>query len=106
ERGRFNDVANLLFPRFVAGPRHDDQTLRTTVRAMAEETGAEAFVRQQTAIIGRPDSRPGLSAIRCPTLVLVGELDTLTPPDRAAEMAAAIPRAREIVVPGCGHLST
>jgi pimeloyl-ACP methyl ester carboxylesterase len=38
--------------------------------------------------------------------VLVGEQDVLTPPDRAAEMAAGIPRAAQVVVPDCGHLST
>lgn len=106
ERGRFGEISNLLFPRFVAAARHTDEALRATVRTMAEETGAAAFVRQQTAIIHRPDSRPGLGAIRCPTLVLVGQDDALTPPDRAAEIAAAIPNARQIVVPDCGHLST
>ena len=54
----------------------------------------------------RADSRFGLAAIACPTLVLVGADDTLTPLDRAAEMAAAIPSARQVVVPDCGHLST
>ena len=73
---------------------------------MADDTGAEAFVRQQTAIMNRVDSRPGLASIACPTLVVVGEQDVLTPPDRAAEMAAAIPNARQVVVPDCGHLST
>jgi pimeloyl-ACP methyl ester carboxylesterase len=73
---------------------------------MAQDVGAEAFVRQQTAIMGRPDSRPLLSAIRCPTLVLVGDGDQLTPPDRAAEMAAGIAGARLVTVPECGHCST
>ena len=76
------------------------------VRVMAEETGADAFVRQQTAIMNRVDSRPGLAQIRCPVLVVVGADDTLMPPDRAAEMAAAIPDAQQVVVPACGHLST
>ena len=73
---------------------------------MAEDTGPEAFVRQQTAIMNRIDSRPGLAAIACPTLVLVGEQDVLTPPDRAAEIAAGIRGAAQVVVPDCGHLST
>ena len=47
---------------------------------MASEIGAEAFIRQQRAIIGRVDSRPGLGAIGCPTLVLVGDGDQLTRP--------------------------
>lgn len=106
QNGRFDDIAQLLFPRFVAAARRDDRALQAVVRTMAEDTRAEAFVRQQTAIMNRADSRPGLEAIPCPTLVLVGADDTLTPPDRAAEMMAAIPGARQVVVPACGHLST
>jgi pimeloyl-ACP methyl ester carboxylesterase len=106
QSGKFRGIAELLFPRFVAAARHGDRALQDTVRSMADDTGAEAFVRQQTAIMNRVDSRPGLAAIACPTLVLVGEQDVLTPPDRAAEMTAGIPRARQIVVPDCGHLST
>ena len=106
ENGKFDGIAALLFPRFVAAARHGDRALEAVVRTMASDTGAEAFVRQQTAILNRVDSRPGLGAIGCPTLVVVGEQDTLTPPDRAAEMAAAIANARQVVVPECGHLCT
>jgi pimeloyl-ACP methyl ester carboxylesterase len=104
--GRFDGIAQLLFPRFVAAARRDDHALQAVVRTMAEDTGPEAFVRQQTAIMNRVDSRPGLEAIGCPTLVVVGADDALTPPDRAAEMAGAIPGARQVVVPSCGHLCT
>jgi pimeloyl-ACP methyl ester carboxylesterase len=104
--GRFAEIPELLFPKFVSASRHGDRALREIVRTMAEEVGAAAFVRQQTAIMNRVDSRPGLSLIRCPALVVVGEHDALTPPERAAEMAAAIPNARHVVVPDCGHLST
>ena len=104
--GRFEGIAQLLFPRFVSAARHGDAALQAVVRTMAEDTGPEAFVRQQTAIMNRVDSRPGLASIRCPTLILVGADDALTPPDRAAEMAALIPDARQVVVPSCGHLST
>jgi pimeloyl-ACP methyl ester carboxylesterase len=73
---------------------------------MASEIGAEAFIRQQRAIIGRVDSRPGLGAIGCPTLVLVGDGDQLTPPALSEEMAGLIPGSKLVVVPDCGHLST
>lgn len=106
QSGRFSDIARLLFPRFVAAARHADRALQETVRRMADDTGPDAFVRQQTAIMNRVDSRPTLGRIACPTLVVVGEQDVLTPPDRAAEMVAAIPNARQIVVPNCGHLCT
>jgi pimeloyl-ACP methyl ester carboxylesterase len=104
--GRCAEIADLLFPNLVATARHSDEALRAVVRAMAEETGVEAFARQQTAISARPDSRPTLGGIRCPTLVLVGEHDAITPPDRAREIAAGVPGARLVVVPECGHLST
>jgi pimeloyl-ACP methyl ester carboxylesterase len=104
--GRFEGIAQLLFPRFVSAARHGDAALQAIVRTMAEDTGADAFARQQTAIMSRMDSRPGLASIPCPTLVLVGADDSLTPPERAAEMTAGIPGARQVVVPSCGHLST
>jgi pimeloyl-ACP methyl ester carboxylesterase len=106
QSGRFEEIADLLFPRLVHPSRHDDEAVREVVRIMARETGPAAFVRQQTANIARPDSRPDLAAIRCPTLVLVGDGDEITPPARAAEIARGIAGAQHVVVPDCGHLST
>ena len=60
--------------------------------AMTERTGKEAFLRQQNAIMKRIDSRPHLAAIRCPTLVLCGRQDEVTPLEAHQEMADAIPR--------------
>lgn len=104
--GRFADVPDQLFPLLVHPAHVDDQGLRDTIRAMADEVGPDAFVRQQRAIMSRPDSRPGLAAIACPTLVLAGEADQLTPPELAEEMAGAIPGAVLAIVPGAGHAST
>ncbi|MFI4868175.1 MAG: alpha/beta fold hydrolase [Steroidobacterales bacterium] len=104
--GRFGEVADLAYPGLVDPARHADQELREIVRGMARETGAEAYVRQQTAIMTRRDSRPDLAAIGCPTLVLVGEADQITPPDRAQEIAAGIRGARLVRLPASGHLST
>jgi pimeloyl-ACP methyl ester carboxylesterase len=104
--GRFDEIADLAYPGLVAPGRLADEALRATVRAMAQETGAEAFIRQQSAIIHRCDSRPDLAAIGCPTWVLVGDADQLTPPARAQEIAAGIRGARLIEVPASGHLST
>jgi pimeloyl-ACP methyl ester carboxylesterase len=104
--GRFGEVLDQLFLSWVHRSRRHDELLRRTVQLMAEETGPEAFTRQQTAIMTRPDSRPDLGAIRCPTLVLVGDGDEATPPDRAAEIANGISAARLVSIPECGHLST
>jgi pimeloyl-ACP methyl ester carboxylesterase len=106
EGGRFAEVPDLLFPVFVHRDRHGDEVLRRIVRSMAEETGPDAFVRQQKAIMTRPDCRPLLKSIRCPTLVLVGDGDALTPPVLSEEIAAGIAGAHLVRVPDCGHLST
>ncbi len=104
--GRLGEVADTLFPRMVHARRWGDESLRRVWRMMAQEVGAEGFVNQQTAIMGRPDSRPGLAAIRCPTLVIVGDGDVVTPPERAEEIVSGIPDARLSVIRDSGHLAT
>jgi pimeloyl-ACP methyl ester carboxylesterase len=106
ESGRFAQVPDRLFPLYVHRRRQADAALRSLLGQMADETGAEAFVRQERAIWGRPDSRAGLSAIRCPTTVMVGDADELTPPEMAREIAAAIPSAQLVEIADCGHLAT
>jgi pimeloyl-ACP methyl ester carboxylesterase len=106
DAGRFAEVSALQFPVFVHRSRHGDEALKERVRIMAEETGVQAFQRQQRAIMTRPDARPLLPSIKCPTLVLVGDGDELTPPMLSEEIAAGITGSRLVVVPDCGHLST
>ena len=104
--GGFAEIADLAYPLYVHRDRHNDTALKSIVMKMVEETGLDAYLRQQQAIIGRPDSRPGLPAISCKTLMLVGEGDEATPPELAREIAGAIPGARLVLIPGSGHLST
>jgi pimeloyl-ACP methyl ester carboxylesterase len=106
KNGRLAEVLDALFPLLVHPKHRADDRVRQIVYQMSADVGVDAFARQQLANIGRPDSRPGLSAIRCPTLVLVGDGDQLTPPDRAAEIANGIAGARLITVPEAGHAST
>jgi pimeloyl-ACP methyl ester carboxylesterase len=104
--GRFAEVIDALIPRLVHPSRQADAPLAELIRAMGREVGVDGYLKQQAANIGRIDSRPSLKDIRCPTLVLVGDSDLLTPPERAAEIAAGIAGAELVVVPQCGHLST
>ncbi len=104
--GKFSQIVELQFPRMVHPSHQDDEKLKTIVRAMADDVGAEAFVRQQRAIIARPDSRPSLAAINCPTLIIVGAADEITPPERAIEMSEMIAEARLVTLKNCGHLTT
>ncbi len=101
----FERVVNALLPRLLLPAHMRDAKLVAVVKAMAKDTGVEAYRRQQEAIIGRADSRPHLAKIACPTLVLCGKEDALTPVALHEEMANAIPGARLVVAPQCGHLS-
>jgi pimeloyl-ACP methyl ester carboxylesterase len=105
-QGRLTEVLEQQWPRLVHPAHRGDAALREVLGVMADEVGPAAFIRQQNANLGRRDSRPTLGSIRCPTLVLVGEGDELTPPERAAEIAAGIAGARLVTVPRSGHLST
>ena len=106
EDGKLMDIVEMLAPKFLHRSHAGDERLKGIVHAMARETGKDAFVRQERAIMGRPDSRGLLASIKCPTLVIVGDGDELTPPDLAREIAAGIPTAKLTIVPECGHLST
>lgn len=105
-RGRFIGVTQALLPLFLHRSRLSDEKLVNTVKEMARNTGKEAFIRQEHAIMSRVDSLPLLPTIGCPTLVLCGRQDVLTPLERHEEMAGAIPGASLRIVDDCGHLST
>lgn len=104
--GKFRGVTDRLLPLLVHPDRLSDTELTDRVKKMAEHVGPEAFFRQQTAIMGRPDRRAQIAGYDLPTLVLCGREDALTPLALHEEMAAAIPGARLAIVEQCGHLST
>ena len=102
--GEYRAVLDDLFPGFVHPSRREDGALRKLVHDMGDDIGAEAFIRQQTAIMSRPDSRPTLASIKCPTLVLTGDEDNTIPNALSKEMADGIPGAKLVILPDCGHL--
>lgn len=106
QNGRFVEVPRRLLPMVLHPDRHDDERLASAVLGMADAVGPEAFVLHEEAIIGRPDSREDLPSITCPTLVLCGREDALTPLRLHEEMSSLIPNSRLRVIEDCGHLST
>ncbi|HZP98137.1 MAG TPA: alpha/beta hydrolase [Reyranella sp.] len=103
--GKFHGVQPSLLPLIVHRKRLDDPEVVQPILDMAKEVGAEGFVREQTAIMARPDSRHMLADIDVPTVVIVGRQDQTTPLPRAQEMAADIANARLVVIEECGHMS-
>ena len=102
--GRFHGVTPRLLADLLHPDRTGDAALVNEITEMADRLGKAAYLRQQAAILARPDSRPDLPGIRAPTLVAVGEADAITPPALAAEIAVGIPGAVLRTVAGAGHL--
>ncbi len=105
QKGRFLGVTPRLLPQLLHPDHVRDHAIANAVVQMARSVGREGFLAQQRAIIGRPDSRPDLARIRCPTLVLGGRQDAVTPPEVLEEIAAGIPGARLLLIERCGHLA-
>ncbi len=103
--GGFDEVVAALVPLAMHPAHVEDVALVQEFTAMAQRVGPEAFLRQQAAIIARSDSVPSLAAISCPTLVVCGREDRITPLEGSELMAAEIPGARFVVLERCGHMS-
>lgn len=106
QKGRFKGVTPRLLPLLIHPDRQADEKLTSIIFAMAEHVGMEGFIRQQKAIMGRPDGRADLAKITVPTLVLCGRQDALTPLELHKEMAAGIAGSRLVVIEESGHLPT
>ena len=104
EAGDFAKVVEERIPMMIPAERRGDAALVGLVRKMASDTGAEAFLRQQKAIMGRIDSRPSLENIRCPTLLIYGRFDGISTLDHQQEMLTGIKNARLEIVEDSGHL--
>jgi pimeloyl-ACP methyl ester carboxylesterase len=106
EQGR---VAEVIEPN-VALAFHPDQAsdpqLTGAYLDFVLRAGAKQLIRQNRAVIARPDARLHLARVRCPTLVMCGDADQLAPPEHSREIASLVPGAQLIMVPRCGHMLT
>jgi pimeloyl-ACP methyl ester carboxylesterase len=102
--GGFDELVEGIYPVLPDPANLADEHLLAGWRLMAGDVGAEAFVRQLDAVMSRPDSRPGLAAVACPTAVIHGTGDRLISPDHAVETADAIPGAVLTLVDRAGHM--
>lgn len=106
QRGGFREVIAGFPPLLFHESRLSDTSLIKAFDEMAERVGKDAFLRQQRAIMGRVDSVATLAGITCPTLVLCGRQDLITPLENSQLMASMIPGAAPLVVlEECGHMA-
>ncbi len=95
------NVAFAFHPAQAADPRLIEAYLEMMLNA-----GGEQLIRQNRALMQRPDARAQLPGLRCPVLVMCGDTDRLTPPDCSREIAALAPTAELAWVADCGHMLT
>lgn len=104
KKGRFKGITPQLLPFLLHPDNLGNKALVDRLLAMAEEIGRDGYLKQQSAIMGRPDSRPHLPGYNLPTLVLCGREDALTPVEVHEEMARLIPGAELVIIEEAGHL--
>jgi 3-oxoadipate enol-lactonase len=99
-------VADEMLPRLLGETtRASRPDVVERVRALVLANSADAIAGAIRALMSRPDSTPLLSTIHVPTLIIVGDEDTVTPRPLAEEMQRAIAGAELHVIPGAGHLT-
>jgi pimeloyl-ACP methyl ester carboxylesterase len=102
QAGNFNNIIEK-FPNNVHPEKRHDQPLREAILAMARETGEQGFITQLQALASRIDSRPHLANITCPTLLVAGRQDTVTPLAFHQEINSFIPQAVLVPIEEAGH---
>lgn len=98
-------VAERWLPPMLHPARRQESAFMAPLEAMVAGRSAASFRRQQEALLARPDARPVLGMIHCPTLVLTGREDEWSPPSQHEAIAAAIPGAQLVIVPEAGHFA-
>ena len=99
-------VADDMIPKLIGGTTRDTRpAVAAQVRALALASSADAIAGAIRALMTRPDSTPLLATIHVPTLIVVGDEDTLTPPAASDEMHRAIAGSELVRIPHAGHLS-
>lgn len=104
--GKFKGITPRLLPLLIHEEHLKDEVLVNRILGMAEATGQAGFIRQQTAIMARVDSRPLLPTIDVPTAVICGRQDQILPLDHSEEIAMGVRGAVLTVIEHCGHLPT
>ncbi len=106
EQGRVKELLEANLAMAFHPGRADDSELRQIYLDFVLAAGAAQLIRQNRALMARPDARLHLGLVSCPTLVLCGDSDQLTPPECSREIVQLIKGSELKLVPKCGHMLT
>jgi pimeloyl-ACP methyl ester carboxylesterase len=96
-------VVAAQLPRLLSPAASAD--LRQWVSDMIEEATPQGVAGALRGMAARQDAGAILPQITCPTLVVAGAQDVVTPAAEMAAMAKQLPRATYQVLPDAGHLA-
>jgi pimeloyl-ACP methyl ester carboxylesterase len=106
EDGRVSEFVRASSTMAFAREQAGNKALTARYRELVLRTSTGQWIRQNQALMHRPDARPHLGKLRCPTLVLCGDDDLMTPPELSREIAALVPGSELQLLPKCGHMLT
>ncbi|MDH3719792.1 MAG: alpha/beta hydrolase [Planctomycetota bacterium] len=99
-------VADGMLPKLVGpGAVNSQAEVVEAIRQMILTTDPETIAAAQRGMAQRPDVTGTLGKIAVSTLVLVGQHDTISPPDEMRQIAAAIPDSRFVEILDTGHMA-
>jgi 3-oxoadipate enol-lactonase len=99
-------VADEMLPKLLGETtRRTRPDVVARVRSLMLASSADAIGGAIRALMTRPDSTPLLSSIHCPTLIVVGEEDVLTPPALSQGMHLSIAGSELVTIPAAGHMT-
>jgi pimeloyl-ACP methyl ester carboxylesterase len=99
-------LAESMLPNLLAErTRTEEPGVVETVRNLIDSQPPTGVAWAARAMAARPDSQEALAGTDVPALLVVGEEDTLTPPEAARAIAGVLPEAELVVLPGAGHLT-
>ena len=96
-------LASVWLPPMLAPSRRQDEAFKKPIVDMIERFSPEDHEKQIKALVERPDARPVLATIKCPTMVICGEEDEWSTPEQHREMADDIAGSRLEIIKGAGH---
>jgi pimeloyl-ACP methyl ester carboxylesterase len=98
-------VLDAMLPKLVGPAAQQAGTVPAQLKDLTRTNTADGVVDALEALKTRPDARPGLAGVQCPTLVMVGADDALTPPSAAESLRDGIAGASLVVIPEAGHMA-
>jgi proline iminopeptidase len=95
---------SIVFPLYFAHPERP--AVATHIERIRQAAGFDLVAAKtwEGGLYQRIDLRPLLPQIRCPVLVITGDLDFICGPPHAEAVGAEVPQAQVVIIPDCGHI--